>query len=234
MEKEDGGNLTYLGGGRHLVLQSFHGTTPCGHKTKQGNFVGSASVIKWGFVPVNMLTISKISGNRNGVPRTGAADPEPLALNSSETLCQTYWGLKCLIARKKQQSCQEPGDIEWSFTDTQETLLKRVLSIFLASCSWRGLRLPPEWRQNFQSSRDHLFLLHYPAVFLNHTEKVVTSSAWTQRRWENATILAQQALTSFCFKPYFQNLGIQETFLEFSVSNVWRKHVNLLKLPLPL
>lgn len=39
MVKEDGGNLTYLGGGHQLVLQSFHGTTPCGHKTKQGNLV---------------------------------------------------------------------------------------------------------------------------------------------------------------------------------------------------
>lgn len=39
MEKEDRGSLTYLGGGCQLVLQSFHGTTPCGHKTKQENLV---------------------------------------------------------------------------------------------------------------------------------------------------------------------------------------------------
>ena len=67
-------------------------------------FVGSASVIKCGFVPVNMLTISKISGKRNGVPRSGAAGPEPLALYSLETLCQVHWGLKCLIAQKKTSS----------------------------------------------------------------------------------------------------------------------------------
>lgn len=36
------------------------------------------------------------------------------------------------------------------------------------------------------------------------------------------------------FQALFSELGIQETFLGFSVSNIWRKHVNFLKLPLPL
>lgn len=37
--KEDGGNLTYMGGGQQLVSQSFHGTAPGCGKRKQGNLV---------------------------------------------------------------------------------------------------------------------------------------------------------------------------------------------------
>jgi len=44
------------------------------------------SAVKCGFVPVNMLVIPQISGNRNGVPRPGAPGPEPSALDSSENL----------------------------------------------------------------------------------------------------------------------------------------------------
>lgn len=39
MEKENGGDLTCLGGECQLVLQSFHRTAPGGHKTTKGNFI---------------------------------------------------------------------------------------------------------------------------------------------------------------------------------------------------
>lgn len=158
-----------------------------------------------------MLTISKVSGNRNGVTGSCSWAIGPGLLRNSLPD----------VLRSEVFNCTEKssGPVRNLETLNNNSLkprkLLRVLSIFLPSCLWRGLRLLLERRQNLQSSRDNLFLLHYPAVFLNHTEKVVTSSAWTQRRWENATVPAQQALTSFCFKPHFQNWESRRHFWNF-------------------
>lgn len=105
IENEDAGNLPNLGVWHQL--QSFHGTALCGHKTNHKNliFLASAYVVKCGFVTVNLLVISKISGNRNGIPQSGAAGPEPdvlssEVLNGAQTHTHTkqwsyHYSLKC-------------------------------------------------------------------------------------------------------------------------------------------
>lgn len=91
------------------------------------------------------------------------------------------------------------------------------------------LRLPPKWKQSLQSSRDNFFLLHCPTDFLKHTEKIVHPLPASREAGKKA-----MGINFILFQASFSELDIQQKFVEFSASSIWRKDVHLLELSLPL
>lgn len=141
------------------------------------HFVSSASVIKPIFVPVKVLMTSH-----------GTEMLSPYQGGQSLRACAGLWAVGCLetlpdmlryevfnsIGKKKKKVLSGTWRFQiiitiYEFYWNPGNLAKESCKYF--SPEW--LRLPPNWKQSLQNSRDNFFLLHCPTDFLKHTEKIV-------------------------------------------------------------